>query len=854
MSTLTCSACGSKISHRFFRQHLTKSTNAACKALLDKLDGILEDGDDSPTVPCKTSLPNPNIPQLRRAESPTRSESPIEADHAGDAFGNYADHEGDFAMGFDDNINMNPIPKEEREQEDNGPDGYESDANNAESEEDLEPERPGAPEDGGEARSTTTEPPPQGGRSAAAPVIDRGYTAPHIVHYGNSAGSPISVDSTADEAYRRDLSSLATGVYYPFTSRLEWEFARWAKLHVNLSASAVTDLLSIEGNSVELNKIVDTKIPGQRPRFQQSSFELEGEVFEIYHRDCAPEQHYTDDSCETRLYHDMHTGDWWWSTQEELDKSKRGGTIIPIILSSDKTQLTLFRNKSAYPLYLTIGNIPKEIRRRPSYRAYVLLAYLPTSRLLHIRNKAARRRCLLNVYHSCLTKILSPLVQSGREGMDVADADGAVYRGHLIYAAFVGDYPEQVQTTCTITGECVQCPASHNCLQDFDIDDANTSWRPLNRLLDALDNLDDDPQGYRDLASELRVKPVVAPFWKDLPLAHVYRSITPDVLHQLYQGVIKHLISWLTEACGAAEIDARCRRLPPNHNTHLFMKGITTLRWGLKPPVQLPLQRSVRAILDFLYLAQYPVHTSTTLNMMEAALSQFHLNKHVFVTLGIRENFNIPKLHFASHYVRSSRLLGTTDNFNTEYTERLHIDLAKDAYQATNHKDEFTQMSRWLERKEKMFRHEQFIHSRLQSNFDPTARPAPSSVKEMWIAPGLDHRRFLKMTKNPTCRSVSLDRIQNIDSGYGAPHFLPALSRFILLANDPSLTRQILDRAVENTFLPCRYLPLWHSIKYHRLDPLTQSHVTADIIHAHPSTRDGQGRRVPARFDTWFFP
>src|SRR6202041_763924 len=41
-----------------------------------------------------------------------------------------------------------------------------------------------------------------------------------------------------------------------------------------------------------------------------------------------------------------------------------GATIIPIIISSDKTQLTLFRNKSAYPVYMTIGNIPKDICRK----------------------------------------------------------------------------------------------------------------------------------------------------------------------------------------------------------------------------------------------------------------------------------------------------------------------------------------------------------------------------------------------------------------------------------------------------------------------------------------------------------
>ena len=65
--------------------------------------------------------------------------------------------------------------------------------------------------------------------------------------------------------------------------------------------------------------------------------------------------------------------------QEALEQERPRATIILIVLSSDKTQLTLFRNKSAYPFYMTIGNIPKEIQRKPSCRAYVLLGYLPTS-------------------------------------------------------------------------------------------------------------------------------------------------------------------------------------------------------------------------------------------------------------------------------------------------------------------------------------------------------------------------------------------------------------------------------------------------------------------------------------------
>jgi hypothetical protein len=74
-----------------------------------------------------------------------------------------------------------------------------------------------------------------------------------------------------------------------------------------------------------------------------------------------------------------------------LESRQPGATVIPIIISSDKTQLTLFHNKTAYPIYLTIGNIPKDVRRKASQHAQVLLGYIPTTKLEHMSNKTARR-------------------------------------------------------------------------------------------------------------------------------------------------------------------------------------------------------------------------------------------------------------------------------------------------------------------------------------------------------------------------------------------------------------------------------------------------------------------------------
>ncbi|KAG2002211.1 hypothetical protein CC2G_004422 [Coprinopsis cinerea AmutBmut pab1-1] len=506
---------------------------------------------------------------------------------------------------------------------------------------------------------------------------------------------------------------------------------------------------------------------------------------------------------------------------------------------------------------MTIGNIPKEIRRKPSSRAYVLLAYLPTTRLENEANKSARRRLLANLYHACMKKILGPLVSAGADGIVVACGRGNYYRGHPIMASFSGDYPEQCLTTCVKNGECPTCDAPRDNLGDQV--EGPTRHRDLDRALALIDSFDDHPEDFLKNCEEAGIRPIIQPFWKDLPYTDIYRSITPDILHQLYQGLIKHLVAWLIEIFGPAEIDARCRRFPPNHNIRIFSKGISSLsrvtgqehdqisRFILGTIIDAPLPgqlspirllRAVRGLLDFLYLAQYPVHTDETLDLLDDALSRFHANKEIFVVLGVREHFNIPKFHWAQHYSETIRLYGTPDNFNTEYTERLHIDLTKDAYAATNFKDEFEQMTTWLERKEKILRHDQFVKWRLSGS------PNPPDIE--WSPPGLELDRQLQVSKHPSRSSVP---IENLVQQYGATHFVLALQRYVAALNYPDFTSARLEREVWNAWLPFTRLPVWHKVRFRRTDPYTNTTTTADAVHARPASSDRRRRPIPARFD-----
>jgi len=251
------------------------------------------------------------------------------------------------------------------------------------------------------------------------------------------------------------------------------------------------------------------------------------------------------------------------------------------------------------------------------------------------------------------------------------------------------------------------------------------------------------------------------------------------------------------------------------------------------------LLRSVRALLDFLYLAQYLIHTTTTLKLLDDALVRFHANKDIFVDLGICDRFNIPKLHFASHYVELIKMFGTTNNFNTQYTDRLHIDLTKDAYATTNRKDEFGQMTMWLEQKEKVLRHAQYVDWHLSG----------SSIPEQvcWIPPGLDMQWKLSIAKHPSTHAVSHEWLR---TDYRACFFLPALRRFISLSNKPQQIRPELEESLWNVMIPFTTLPIWHVIKFLRTDPITRITSTADSIHSQPARHDKHGHVISERFDT----
>ena len=249
------------------------------------------------------------------------------------------------------------------------------------------------------------------------------------------------------------------------------------------------------------------------------------------------------DGSGARVFNEINSGKWWWRTQQRISA---GGTLVPILLASDKTHLTNYSgDKSGWLLYMSIGNIRKDTRRKISNNAWILLGLLP------IPPKACGRSFADNLFHTAVDKILAPLkkVNPKGEGIELHCADGHIRRGFPVLAAWIADYPEY----STIMG-CTNmwCPCCEIPLKEmghvqvksrsYDPQKPYEHW-PLRKRTIYEEML--ERKAEKGEFRELGIVKARNKLW-DYPLCDVYKLWQPDELHVLFIGLVKTLLGdWL---------------------------------------------------------------------------------------------------------------------------------------------------------------------------------------------------------------------------------------------------------------------------------------------------------------------
>jgi hypothetical protein len=379
-----------------------------------------------------------------------------------------------------------------------------------------------------------------------------------------------------------------------------------------------------------------------------------------------------------------------------------------------------------------------------------------------------------------MARILEPLIKAGNEGLSMTCADGFTRRIFPVLAAYIADHPEQCLVAACRENFCPKClvpPLQHG---EPILSEAREQERTLILIKHQASGA-----SVRQFREE-GLRAINSPFWANLPHCDIFASISPDILHQLHKGLFKdHLSKWCALAAGddgESEMDLRFQAMSDFWGLRRFKDGISHIKqWTGKEFKEMEktyirvltglvvedVVKCASAALDFIYYAQFRKHTDVTLVKMEKALDDFHTYKDVFIRLGIRDHFNIAKIHLLVHYIPMIQSLGCADGYNTEASERLHIEYTKDAYRATNRKAYTQQMTKWLSRQQAVDQFDAYLQWCSQLEHHP---PAPTSSANMPAS--LPY----KIASNPPLRNLS---VQQLINDYGAISFLSTLHMYL---------------------------------------------------------------------------
>lgn len=412
-----------------------------------------------------------------------------------------------------------------------------------------------------------------------------------------------------------------------------------------------------------------------------------------------------------------------------MNEGKADGSIASLILASDPTTLSIMcGGQKAYPVYGTLANISKRARRQPSKRAWMLLGYLPIDGFEDVANDDERRRLKSELIHRSMERILAPLREASEKGVEMWCSDGRKRRIFPRVAAYTADWPEQNLQSCTSEGSCPVCKTTYTGRGNLD---QQAELRDREETLGVLRAYFLRGKSAAEL-KQLNLKPVW-PWWGDIPYLNLATCFTPDLLHQVYQGLFKtHLLRWLKHLVHPETLDERIAALPMAEGMRHFNKGITTVsQWTGRESKQLMAQivpivigdlspevgRMVLALFNFMFRAHASSMTDRDLAEMERDLTVFHELKDLLVAKGVyqsSERFDkIPKLHMLRHYVHMIRELGTPDGYNTETPEHLHIEYAKVPWRASNKVKPLPQMVKYIQRQEAILIHRIYMNKYL---------------------------------------------------------------------------------------------------------------------------------------------
>ncbi|KAG7086185.1 hypothetical protein E1B28_002146 [Marasmius oreades] len=429
-----------------------------------------------------------------------------------------------------------------------------------------------------------------------------------------------------------------------------------------------------------------------------------------------------------RIYSNLLSGDWAWdiadeiSADPELLKRTNGAMLVPIVLGSDKTTVSVGTGHQEYhPAYISPGNLTNVARRAHGNSVLPFMFFaIPRTNQNDRKSQVFHTFCRRLYHHSLFTalKVLRPYMTTPI----LLKCPAGHYRQVIFQLGpYIGDYPEQTYLSCIVQGWCPKCMARP---EDLDAVDSNGN-RAISRTREYRQAFvtGDRRKVWRDFGQRTDV----APFTDQFPCADIHVLLTPDLLHQIIKGSFKdHIVTWICnyilEAYGKnsllilKDIDRRISAVPAFPGIRRFPDGRDFAQWTgddskalmkvyiatVAGYIPREMVKALSSFLNLCYLVRKNEIDTNDLDQFYQHLQDFHKYRTAFITHGTRETISLPCQHALVHYKESIRQFGSPNGLCSSITESKHIKAVKEPWRRSNRYNALHQMLTTILRLDKM--------------------------------------------------------------------------------------------------------------------------------------------------------
>lgn len=365
------------------------------------------------------------------------------------------------------------------------------------------------------------------------------------------------------------------------------------------------------------------------------------------------------------------------------------------------------------------------------------------------------------IWHHCLDIVCTGLKLATCTGTFMSDPNSVTRYCFTPFAAYIADLLEQLMIACITKSVSPISFAKQNQFGDgipYAPQDGELTLEKLWELCATI-----DPwrlQEFLAAAKKAHLSGVQLPFWCDWRFSNPSIFLIGELLHTAHKFFFDHPFKWCKEVLGHDKLDTRyhmqhrwvgtCHFNGVSHVKQMTGRDHQDLQWTVVATIasfaEPDFVCAMCAIVDFIYQAQAPMFTPSSIHAMEEALLEFHACKDAILQAGARrgkskeiDHFHIPKLEVLQSFGRSIHNVGCLIQYTTDVSEYLLKTHCKDPFTRTNRqRTAFTKQVVLLLDQEESIHHFDLYSLLLERNANLTNDPCSVSDDPRYIDPTLD--------------------------------------------------------------------------------------------------------------------